>query len=125
MSDIENQLDLSNIKDMDEIESTMETKIIKEKDIVILRFNEAYPLPEESLYSMMNTIRRVINKDITIANRFICLADGLNIETMGESEFIQIWKNKYGDESFEKANAELNNENPNQMNLFKEEAIDE
>ena len=125
MDNIENKLDLSNIKDSDEIESRIDTKTINENDIVILRFNEAYPLPEESLYSMMNTIRRVINRDITIAKRFICLADGINIETMGESEFIQIWKNKYGDESFERANAELNNEHPDQMNLFKAEAVDE
>ena len=97
----------------------MQNVNIKEKDIVVLRFDEAYPVPEESMYRMMHNIRRVINYDKTLATRFICLADNLNIETMGESEFVQIWKNKFGDESFDKANTK-ESEDTNQLNLFKE-----
>ena len=109
------------------IESLMQNVNIKEKDIVILRFDEAYPVPEESMYRMMHNIRRVINYDKTLATRFICLADGLNIETMGESEFVTIWKNKFGDESFENANRkEDTNIDTNQLNLFEEgDTIDE
>tara|TARA_Y100001937_G_scaffold30963_1_gene44419 strand:- start:148 stop:543 length:396 start_codon:yes stop_codon:yes gene_type:complete len=103
------------------IESLMQNVNIKEKDIVILRFDEAYPVPEESMYRMMHNIRRVINYDKTLATRFICLADGLNIETMGESEFVTIWKNKFGDESFENANRKEDTDiDTNQLNLFEE-----
>ena len=109
------------------IESLMQNVNIKEKDIVILRFDEAYPVPEESMYRMMHNIRRVINYDKTLATRFICLADGLNIETMGESEFVTIWKNKFGDESFENANRKEDTDiDTNQLNLFEEgDTIDE
>ncbi len=114
-------LDLKQVKYDNEnpIESLMQNVNIKEKDIVILRFDEAYPVPEESMYRMMHNIRRVINYDKTLATRFICLAEGLNIETMGESEFVTIWKNKFGEKSFENADKELNTEvDKNQLNLF-------
>ena len=116
-------LDLDQLKYDNEnpIESLMQNVNIKEKDIVILRFDEAYPVPEESMYRMMHNIRRVINYDKTLATRFICLAEGLNIETMGESDFVQIWKNKFGEESFENANKKEQEEvDENQLNLFEE-----
>ena len=116
-------LDLEQLKYDNEnpIKSLMQNVNIKEKDIVILRFDEAYPVPEESMYRMMHNIRRVINYDKTLATRFICLAEGLNIETMGESDFVQIWKNKFGEESFENANKKEQEEvDENQLNLFEE-----
>ena len=114
-------LDLEQLKYDNEnpIKSLMQNVNIKEKDIVILRFDEAYPVPEESMYRMMHNIRRVINYDKTLATRFICLAEGLNIETMGESEFVTIWKNKFGDKSFEDAN-KTDDTKTNQLNLFED-----
>jgi len=85
----------------------IETKKIKEKDIVILRFDAEFPVGEADLYKMMKTIREVINKDSTIAKRFICLAKGIDIETMGEDDFVQIWKSKWGETSYEMAEQEL------------------
>ena len=78
-----------------------ETIKVKEKDIVILRFPSSWPVEEKDLVGMMKTIRDVINKDATIANRFVCLADGADIETLPEEQFIQIWKNNFGEQSFE------------------------
>ena len=115
-------LDLKQVKYDNEtpIESLMQNVNIKEKDIVILRFDEAYPVPEESMYRMMHNIRRVINYDKTLATRFICLAEGLNIETMGESEFVRIWKNKFGEDSFENADNPKETNDSSQLNLFEE-----
>ena len=128
-NEMKDKLDLNQIQHDNEnpVESLMQNVNIKEKDIVVLRFDEAYPVPEESLYRMMHNIRRVINYDKTLATRFICLAEGLNIETMGESEFVQIWKNKFGEESFENANKkEDTTVDDNQLNLFEEgETTDE
>tara|TARA_Y100001963_G_scaffold37895_1_gene52938 strand:+ start:2468 stop:2920 length:453 start_codon:yes stop_codon:yes gene_type:complete len=86
----------------------METTKIKEKDIVILRFDSEFPVSEADLFKMMKTIRQTINKDSSIADRFICLAKGIDIETMSEDEFIQIWKSKWGHNSFDMAEKELN-----------------
>ena len=122
-NEMKDKLDLNQIQHDNEnpVESLMQNVNIKEKDIVILRFDEAYPVPEESMYRMMHNIRRVINYDKTLATRFICLAEGLNIETMGESDFVQIWKNKFGEESFENANKKEQEEvDENQLNLFEE-----
>ena len=117
-NELKNKLDLEQIQY--DIESLMQNVNIKEKDIVILRFDEAYPVPEESMYRMMHNIRRVINYDKTLATRFICLAEGLNIETMGESEFVRIWKNKFGEDSFENADNPKETNDSSQLNLFEE-----
>ena len=57
-----------------------ETIKVKEKDIVILRFDGTFPITEPDLHAMMKTIRDAVNKDQTIVNRFICLANGISIE---------------------------------------------
>ena len=98
-----------------------ETLKVKEKDIVILRFDSSFPVTEPDLHAMMKTIRDAVNKDNTIVNRFICLAKGIEIETMGEDDFKAIWKAKWGEVSIKKAQDELNeieNANPGQMDLF-------
>ena len=86
---------------------SQETIKVKEKDIVILRFPSEWPVEEKDLVGMMKTIRDVINKDSTIANRFICLAKGADIETMSEEDFISLWKNNFGEQSFEEAANEV------------------
>ena len=89
---------------------SQETIKIKEKDIVILRFPSEWPVEEKDLVGMMKTIRDVINKDDTIVNRFICLAKGANIETLPEEQFIQLWKNRFGEQSFEDIQVETEEE---------------
>ena len=66
-----------------------ETLKVKEKDIVILRFDGTFPITEPDLHAMRKTIRDAVNKDQTIVNRFICLANGIDIETMSENIFLQ------------------------------------
>ena len=78
-----------------------ETVKVKEKDIVILRFPSEWPVDEKDLVGMMKTIRDAINKDHTIAQRFICLAKGADIDTLSEEQFVDLWKNKFGSQSFE------------------------
>ena len=98
-----------------------ETIKVKEKDIVILRFDSSFPVTEPDLHAMMKTIRDAVNKDETIVNRFICLANGIDIETMGEEDFKSIWMAKWGEASFKKAQdelKELENTNPSQLDLF-------
>tara|TARA_B100000131_G_C18072323_1_gene594969 strand:+ start:220 stop:663 length:444 start_codon:yes stop_codon:yes gene_type:complete len=97
-----------------------ETVNITSKDIVILRFPSEWPVNEADLQAMMKTIRTAINSDTTIAKRFVCLSKGLEIETLKEEQFIQIWNSKFGDGSFEKATAE----NPDQLELFSDGAPD-
>ena len=48
---LKDKLDLEQIQYDNEnpVESLMQNVNIKEKDIVILRFDEAYPVPEESM----------------------------------------------------------------------------
>ena len=84
-----------------------ETIKVKEKDIVILRFDGTFPITEPDLHAMMKTIRDAVNKDQTIVNRFICLANGINVEAMSEEDFKAIWKAKWGEASFQKAEEEL------------------
>ena len=100
---------------------------VKEKDIVILRFDSSFPITEPDLHAMMKTIRDAVNKDQTIVNRFICLANGIDIETMNEEDFKAIWKAKWGEASFKEAErelAELEN-NASQLDLFDEETTAE
>ena len=95
-----------------------ETVKVKEKDIVILRFDSSFPVTEPDLHAMMKTIRDAVNKDNTIVNRFICLANCIEIETMSEEDFKQIWKAKWGSTSIKKTDEELReleNTNPNQL----------
>ena len=102
-----------------------ETVKVKEKDIVILRFDSSFPVTEPDLHAMMKTIRDAVNKDETIVNRFICLAKGIEVETMGEEDFKSIWKAKWGDVSLKKAEQELTDletTNPSQLDLFDEDA---
>ena len=89
---------------------SQETIKVKEKDIVILRFPSEWPVEEKDLVGMMKTIRDTINKDSSIANRFICLAKGADIETLPEEQFVQLWKNRFGEQSFEDANVETEDE---------------
>ena len=89
---------------------SQETIKVKEKDIVILRFPSEWPVEEKDLVGMMKTIRDAINKDSSIANRFICLAKGADIETLPEEQFIQLWKNRFGEQSFEDVKAETEQE---------------
>ena len=96
-----------------------ETVNITSKDLVILRFPSEWPVNEADLQAMMKTVRTAINQDSTIVKRFVCMAKGLEIETMKEEQFIQIWKAKFGEESFKKANEE----DPNQLDLFPQEPI--
>jgi len=91
-----------------------ETINITSKDIVILRFPSEWPVNEADLQAMMKTIRTTINNDATIAKRFVCLSKGMDIETLKEEQFIQIWKSKFGEDSFKKAN----DENVEQLELF-------
>ena len=91
-----------------------ETINITSKDIVILRFPSEWPVNEADLQAMMKTIRTTINSDATIAKRFVCLSKGMDIETLTEDQFIQIWKSKFGGDSFKKAN----DENVKQLELF-------
>ena len=42
------------------------------------------------------------------------MAKGMEIETLKEEQFVQIWKARFGEESFKKANEE----DPNQIELF-------
>ena len=93
-----------------------ETVNVTSKDIVILRFPSEWPVNEADLQAMMKTVRTAINQDSTIARRFVCMAKGMDIETLKEEQFIQIWKSKFGNESFKKAN----DENIEQMELFPE-----
>ena len=89
---------------------SQETIKVKEKDIVILRFPSEWPVEEKDLVGMMKTIRDAINKDSTIANRFVCLAKGADIETLPEEQFVQLWKNRFGEQSFEDVKAETEEE---------------
>ena len=97
-----------------------ETVNITSKDLVILRFPSEWPVTEADLQAMMKTVRTAINQDSTIVKRFVCMAKGMDIETLKEEQFIQIWKAKFGEESFKK----VNEEDPNQMDLFPQEPID-
>jgi hypothetical protein len=92
----------------------LETVNVTSKDIVILRFPSEWPVEEVDLQAMMKTIRTTINSDKTIVKRFVCLAKGLEIETFNEDKFIEIWKSKFGEQSFENAIAE----NSNQISIF-------
>tara|TARA_B100000131_G_scaffold73825_1_gene70082 strand:+ start:1793 stop:2275 length:483 start_codon:yes stop_codon:yes gene_type:complete len=96
-----------------------ETVSITSKDLVILRFPSEWPVTEADLQAMMKTVRTAINQDSTIVKRFVCMAKGMEIETLKEEQFIQIWQSKFGDESFKKANEE----DPNQLDLFPQEPI--
>ena len=96
-----------------------ETVSITSKDLVILRFPSEWPVTEADLQAMMKTVRTAINQDSTIVKRFVCMAKGMEVETLKEEQFIQIWKSKFGEASFKKANEE----DPNQMDLFPQEPI--
>jgi hypothetical protein len=91
-----------------------ETVNITSKDLVILRFPSEWPVNEADLQAMMKTVRTAINQDSTIVKRFVCMAKGMEIETLKEEQFVQIWKARFGEESFKKANEE----DPNQIELF-------
>tara|TARA_Y100001963_G_C6475893_1_gene306660 strand:+ start:120 stop:428 length:309 start_codon:yes stop_codon:yes gene_type:complete len=99
-----------------------DTKIknIKDKDIIIIRF-DVNNADETELLKLSRQLRKMINEDVTVVNRFICLQEGVDLETLSEDEFIEIWKAKYGDESFEKNNRD----NSNQLSLFEEGVIND
>ena len=80
-----------------------ETVNVTSKDIVILRFPSEWPVTEADLQAMMKTIRTAINNDSTIVKRFVCMAKGMEIETLKEEQFVQIWESKFGEKSFKKA----------------------
>lgn len=96
-----------------------ETVNITSKDLVILRFPSEWPVNEADLQAMMKTVRTAINQDSTIVKRFVCMAKGMEIDTLKEEQFVQIWQSKFGEASFKEANEE----DPNQMDLFPQEPI--
>tara|TARA_Y100001963_G_scaffold140317_1_gene207206 strand:+ start:1002 stop:1310 length:309 start_codon:yes stop_codon:yes gene_type:complete len=102
------------------MEFDTEIKNIKSKDIVIIRF-DSNDADEMELLKLSKQLREMINDDVSIVSRFICLQNGIDIESLNEEEFVEIWKARYGEESFEKANKD----NPNQLSLFEEGVINE
>ena len=90
---------------------------VDKKDILVVRFNYEYPVSNENIKSISQTISNIVNKDDRFLNRVIFLPKGFEIESLQEQEFIEIWKSKSDEEFVDKITDE---EDPNQLKLFQE-----
>ena len=88
---------------------------VDKKDILVVRFNYEYPVSNENIKSISQTISNIVNKDDRFLNRVIFLPKGFEIESLQEQEFIEIWKSKSDEEFVDKITDE---EDPNQLKLF-------
>ncbi len=94
---------------------------VDKKDILIVRFDYEYPVSDENIKTISQTISNIVNKDDRFLNRVIFLPKGFEIESLQEQEFIEIWKSK-SDEEFIDEIVDTD-KNPNQLELFNEKEI--
>ena len=84
---------------------------VDKKDILIVRFDYEYPVSDENIKNISQTISNIVNKDDRFLNRVIFLPKGFEIESLQEQEFIEIWKSKSDEEFVDKI---VEDEDPNQ-----------
>tara|TARA_Y100000593_G_scaffold78799_1_gene146443 strand:+ start:1398 stop:1718 length:321 start_codon:yes stop_codon:yes gene_type:complete len=91
---------------------------IDKKEILVVRFDYQYPLGEDEITNITQTISNIINKDDRFLNRVIFLPKGFEIENLEEQDFIEIWKSKVDGDFVDSIIDE--DEDPNQLKLFQE-----
>tara|TARA_Y100001963_G_C6393727_1_gene270944 strand:- start:29 stop:355 length:327 start_codon:yes stop_codon:yes gene_type:complete len=96
---------------------------VDKKQIILVRFDFEYPMDEANISQITQTVSNILNTDRRFINRVIFLPKGFELDVLNEDDFIEIWKSKVNDEDVEKIINE--DENPNQLSLFKEGVIDE
>ena len=89
---------------------------VDKKDILIVWFDYEYPVSDENIKNISQTISNIVNKDERFLNRVIFLPKGFEMESLQEQEFIEIWKSKTDEKFVDDVVDE--GKDPNQMELF-------
>tara|TARA_B100001123_G_C14802457_1_gene825012 strand:+ start:18 stop:362 length:345 start_codon:yes stop_codon:yes gene_type:complete len=95
--------------------------LIDKKQMVVVYFDYQYPIGEEDISQITQTISNIINTDTRFINRCIFLPKGFDMYNLNEEDFISIWKSKVDAKEVD----EIINEDkdPNQLELFNDKEI--
>mgnify|MGYP001435011241 CR=1 FL=1 len=95
--------------------------LVDKKQMVVVYFDYKYPIGEEDISQVTQTISNIINVDRRFINRCIFLPKGFDMYNLTEDDFISIWKSKVDADDVDKIIDET--KDPNQLELFNEKEI--
>jgi hypothetical protein len=95
--------------------------LVDKKQMVVVYFDYKYPIDEEGVTQVTQTISNIINEDRRFINRCIFLPKGFDMYNLTEEDFITIWKSKVDAKEVDKIIDE--EKNLNQLELFNEKEI--
>ena len=95
---------------------------VDKKDILVVRFNYEYPVSNENIKSISQTISNIVNKDDRFLNRVIFLPKGFDMYNLNEEDFITIWKSKVDSDKVDEIIKSEKNEN--QLELFNTDDVE-
>jgi len=101
-----------NIKDI-----TYKQVEIDKKHMVVVYFDYQYPISEEDVTQVTQTISNIINEDRRFINRCIFLPKGFDMYNLTEDDFISIWRSKVDDKIVDEV-IEKTKKDENQLELF-------
>ena len=95
--------------------------LVDKKQMVVVYFDYKYPIGEDDVTQVTQTISNIINTDRRFINRCIFLPKGFDMYNLTEDDFINIWKSKV--DSKEVDEIVDSEKDSNQLELFNEKEI--
>jgi len=90
---------------------------IDKKHMVVVYFDYKYPIQEEDVTQVTQTISNIINEDRRFINRCIFLPKGFDMYNLTEDDFISIWKSKVDAKEVDEIIEQVEKDE-NQLELF-------
>jgi len=92
--------------------------IIDKKQMLVVYFDFSYPIDNENIEQITQTISNIVNEDRRFINRVIFLPKGFDMYNLSEDDFINIWKSKVNSKEVDKLMEDDKLKDPNQLELF-------
>ena len=93
--------------------------LIDKKQMLVVYFDFSYPIDNQNIEQITQTVSNIVNEDRRFINRVIFLPKGFDMYNLSENDFINIWKSKVDAEKVDELMKDDKIQNPNQMELFR------
>ena len=92
--------------------------LIDKKQMLVIYFDFSYPIDNENIEQITQTVSNIVNEDRRFINRVIFLPKGFDMYNLSEDDFINIWKSKVNAEKVDELMKDDKIQDPNQLELF-------
>ena len=92
--------------------------LIDKKQMLVIYFDFSYPIDNENIEQITQTVSNIVNEDRRFINRVIFLPKGFDMYNLSEDDFINIWKSKVNSKEVDKLMEDDKLKDPNQLELF-------